>query len=119
MGTPWEIETAGRILFLEDVGEAPYRIDRYLCQLEQAGKLEQVAGVILGQWHECVSDKPACETLTLDEVFDDYFGDAPYPVVAWYPFGHVRDNATLPVNALAELDAAGLTLTILEPVVHE
>lgn len=117
MGTPWEIDTRGRILFLEDVGEAPYRIDRFLCQLKQAGKLNDVAGVILGRWQDCVSDKPD-KSLTLEEVFADYFGDAPYPVVMNFPVGHVRDNATLPVGAWAELDADALTLSVLEPVVE-
>jgi muramoyltetrapeptide carboxypeptidase len=117
MGTPWEIETQGRVVFFEDVGEAPYRIDRFLCQLKQAGKLDGVAGVILGRWHECDAEEPD-KSLTLDEVFADYFENAPYPVVMDFPVGHVRDNATLPVGAWVELDADALTLSVLEPVVQ-
>jgi len=117
MGTPWQIETKGRILFLEDVGEEPYRIDRFLRQLKHAGLLDGVAGVILGRWHKCVPENPE-KSLTLDEVFADYFGDAPYPVVAQFPVGHVRDNATLPLGVMAELDATALTLTLLEPAVE-
>ncbi len=117
MGTPWQIETKGRILFLEDVGEQPYRIDRFLRQLKHAGLLDGVAGVILGRWHKCVPDNPE-KSMTLDEVFADYFSDAPYPVVAQFPVGHVRDNATLPLGVLAELDATALTLTLLEPAVE-
>ncbi|MBN1514184.1 MAG: LD-carboxypeptidase [Phycisphaerae bacterium] len=117
MGTPWQIETKGRILFLEDVGEEPYRIDRFLRQLKHAGLLDGVAGVILGRWHKCVPEDPE-KSLTLDEVFADYFGDAPYPVVTQFPIGHVRDNATLPLGVLAELDATALTLTLLEPAVE-
>ena len=117
VGTRWEIDTRGRILFLEDVGEDPYRIDRFLRQLKQAGKLDGVAGVILGRWHKCVAEEPE-RSLSLDEIFSDYFADAPYPVVVQFPVGHVRDNATLPEGALAELDADAITLRILEPTVR-
>ncbi len=117
MGTPWQIETKGRLLFLEDVGEEPYRIDRFLRQLKHAGLLDGVAGVILGRWHKCNPGMPE-KSLTLDEVFADYFGDAPYPVVARFPIGHVRDNATIPLGVLADLDATARTLTLLEPAVE-
>jgi muramoyltetrapeptide carboxypeptidase len=111
MGTPYEIDTRDKILFIEDIGERPYRIDRYLSQLRLAGKLEQLAGVVIGRFRNCEAEegKPS---LTLDEVFDDYFADLGIPVIAGYPMGHVRANVTLPVGALAELDADAGTLTI-------
>lgn len=118
MGTPWEIETEGRILFLEDIGEEPYRIDRMLSQLRNGGKLDSVAGVVLGKWTSC-APRDESRSLTLDEIFDDYFGHAPCPVVAYFPVGHVRDNATIPMQVLAELDADRKTLRLLEePTVH-
>jgi len=113
MGTPWEIETEGRILFLEDVGEEPYRIDRMLSQLRNAGKLDSVAGVILGKWTSC-APKDQARSLSLDEIFGDYFGEAPYPVMAYFPAGHVRDNATLPMQVMAEFDSDRKTLQLLE-----
>lgn len=117
MGTPYEIETENRILFLEDVGEAPYRVDRMLAQLEMAGKLDSLAGAILGQWSKCVADEPE-NSLTLDQIFDRYFGRRPYPVVKDFPVGHVRQNATLPEGVEAELDAATCRLRLLEDPVE-
>lgn len=112
MGTPYEIQTRGRILFIEDVDERPYRIDRFLSQLRLAGKLDDAAGVILGQFTGCVPDKE--DSLSLDEVLDDYFGHSKVPVVRDFPLGHFKNNATLPVGGLAELDADAGTLRLLE-----
>jgi muramoyltetrapeptide carboxypeptidase len=117
MGTPWEIETAGRILLLEDEKEAPYRVDRYLCQLRQAGKLDGVAGVILGTWSNCTSGDSS-RSLSLETVFSDYFAEASYPVLVWFPFGHERDNATWPIGGLAELNTDDLSLTLIAPPIR-
>ncbi len=106
MGTPYEIQTQGRVLFLEDVHEAPYRIDRYLSQLRLAGKLESPAAVILGQFTEA-DPSPNEDSLTVREVLNDYFGTAPYPVVANFPAGHVAANATLPIGVEMEVDVQG------------
>ncbi|MCA9230596.1 MAG: LD-carboxypeptidase [Planctomycetales bacterium] len=113
MGTPYEIETMGNILLLEDVEERPYRIDRFLSQLKLAGKLEGLAGILLGQFTDCqpVEGK---SSLTLDEIFHGYFHDLNIPVVQNFPTGHSRDNATLPLNVQVELDADSRTLRILE-----
>lgn len=113
MGTPYEIETKGRILFLEDVGERPYRVDRMLSQLDLGGKLDGLAGVVLGRFSKCDPEDPAKE-FTCDEVLMHYFKGRPYPVVWNYPVGHIVDNTTLPVGAMAELDADGRRLTLLE-----
>ena len=112
MGTPHEIETAGRILYVEDVNEDPYRVDRMLATLKSAGKLDGVAGVVLGRFTKGEIDED--NQYTMDNVFDDYFKDAPYPVLAHFPAGHVRDNATLPFGVPAELDAEAQTLRLLE-----
>jgi muramoyltetrapeptide carboxypeptidase len=113
MGTPYEIQTDHRILFLEDVNEEPYRIDRLLSQLRLAGKFDHVAGVVLGIFTGCDSRK-GDNGLSLSEVLDDYFADLPVPVVVGFPAGHTRQNATLPLNALVELDAAGPRLRVLD-----
>ncbi|MCA9241364.1 MAG: LD-carboxypeptidase [Planctomycetales bacterium] len=118
MGTPYEIETEGRILFLEDVGEAPYRVDRMLQTLKSAGKLQKPAGVVLGAFTRREEEDTEGEVVTIDEVLSGFFADAPYPVLAGFPVGHQRNNVTLPVGAQAELDASGKTLRLLEnPVV--
>lgn len=113
MGTPYEIETQGSILLLEDIAEVPYRVDRMLCQLKLAGKLQQLAGAVLGQFTDC--DPPGdSASLSLQEVFEHYFGSLGIPVIQNYPSGHCRDNATLPLNVEVELDAERCTITLLE-----
>ncbi len=122
VGTPFEPELKGRILFLEEVGEDPYRIDRWLTQFLLTGKLAGLAGIALGKFTDC---GPALEhTLSLlgswswQEVCADRLGRLGIPVVAGLCFGHVRDKATLPVGVMAELDAEAGTLTLLEAAVH-
>ena len=110
MGTPYEMKTAKRVVFLEDIGEAPYRIDRYLSQLKLAGKLRNPAAVILGQFTDCDADGG----LSLQQVFEDYFADAPYPVIANFPAGHVSSNATLPMGVNVEVDANQARVTVLQ-----
>ncbi len=118
MGTEFEIETDGRILFLEDVGERPYRIDRYLCQLRLAGKLDNLAGVILGQFADC-EPKKGKASLSLSQVLGDYFDDLGVPVVVNFPAGHSAYNATLPLGALVEVNADTGSVSVLEePVRH-
>lgn len=114
MGTPYEIETANRILFLEDVGEAPYRVDRMLQTLKLAGKLDEVAGVVLGSFTRRLDENTADEAVSIDEVLRSYFAQANVPVLADFPVGHQPNNVTLPIGVLAELDTATGTLRLLE-----
>jgi muramoyltetrapeptide carboxypeptidase len=114
MGTPYEIQTDGKILFLEDVGEAPYRVDRMLNTLRLAGKFDHVAGVILGAFSARDDEAPWDTDATVDDVLRDYFAKLGVPVLMHFPVGHVRFNATLPVGAMAELDATRQTLQVLE-----
>jgi muramoyltetrapeptide carboxypeptidase len=114
MGTPYEIETGGKILFLEDVGEAPYRVDRMLNTLRLAGKFDHVAGVILGAFTAREGEAAWDDDATINDVLRDYFADRGVPVVAQFPVGHVRYNATLPIGAMVELDATAQTLRLLE-----
>ena len=114
MGTPFEIQTDGKILFIEDVGEAPYRVDRMLQTLKSAGKFDHVAGIILGQFTVREEESAWDDDATVDEVLRDFFGKLTVPVVSHFPIGHVRYNTTLPVGAMAELDADARTVKILE-----
>ncbi|MEN0109370.1 MAG: LD-carboxypeptidase, partial [Planctomycetota bacterium] len=112
-GTEYQLDTEGRVLFLEDVNEAPYRIDRMLRQMKLTGQLDRCAGVILGQFRKCEHDGSGT-SLSLTEVFLDYFADAPYPVVCNFPAGHVKLNATLPFGATARVDAERREVRVLE-----
>lgn len=113
VGTPWEIETKGRILVLEEVDEEPYQIDRMLCQMKNAGCLDELAGVLLCSWRGCSGKRPH-KSLSLERVFKEYFENAPYPVMVGFPSGHIPDQTTLPMNALAELDATNKIVRVLE-----
>lgn len=110
MGTPHALEPKGAILFLEDVSEPAYRIDRYLSQLRLGGVLDQVAGVVLGSF----TTKEETEEKDTQRVLKEYFGKLKVPVVTDYPVGHTPKNATLPHGALVELDADRGTLKVLE-----
>jgi muramoyltetrapeptide carboxypeptidase len=117
MGTPYEIETRGRILFLEDVGEEPYRIDRMLTQLRLAGKLEQAAGIVFGECSECALNdyKPSFAwDATLGEVLDNILGSARVPVFTGLTIGHTADQLTLPLGVTATLNADEKTLELKE-----
>ena len=116
-GTPYLPAFDGAILFLEDVNEYIYRVDRMLSTLLLGGQLARVAGVVLGGFTSCGPSEGSFGTLTLDEVFDDYFRGLGVPVFRGAPFGHIARKMTLPVGAAAEMDADAGTLRLLEPAV--
>lgn len=111
LGTPWEIDTRGRILFLEDVDETPYRIDRMLTQLKNAGKLQECAGLLLGWWTNCGSEGED-GALSLEEVFRELLPQG-IPVLADLACGHTLPTMSLPMGAPVEMDADGGRLVIL------
>ncbi|MEN1679280.1 MAG: LD-carboxypeptidase [Planctomycetota bacterium] len=115
MGTPYMPSFEGRVLFLEDINEEPYRVDRMLSTLRLAGQLDGLAGVLLGQFTKC--DAEDGKGLSLAQVFDDYFGEAPYPVITNFPAGHVPLNAALPMGCRVRVDADNLKVTLLENAV--
>jgi muramoyltetrapeptide carboxypeptidase len=115
MGTPYLPGAAGAVVFLEDVGEAPYRVDRMLTQLRLAGTLPRAAGVMLGIFErgEAKDDEPQ---LTLREAIDDNMG-ATVPAAYGFSFGHVAHQVTLPLGIRARVDADTHTVTLLENAV--
>jgi muramoyltetrapeptide carboxypeptidase len=115
-GTPYFPELRGAILFLEDINEYIYRIDRCLSTLRLSGGLAQVAGVVLGRFSNC-NPGEGYGSLTLDEVFDDYFLPLGVPVYRGAAIGHIKRKMTVPVGAPAELDADAGTLRLLAPAV--
>ncbi len=113
IGTSYEIETTGRILFLEDISERAYRIDRYLSQLKLAGKLSGVAGILLGTFSYDEGDQ-ADEQKDILALFHEQLDHLGVPVLAGFPAGHERYNLTLPIGAMIELDADQQTVSVCE-----
>lgn len=120
LGTPFEVETRGRILFLEEVGEAPYRVDRMLTQLWLSGKLAEVAGIVLGKFTDCRPPdyRPGFHnTLSVEEVLRTRLAPLRKPCLYGLMFGHTQDNATIPMGLRASLDADAGRFSIDEPAV--
>jgi len=116
MGTPYEIETDNCILFMEDVGEDSYRIDRMLTQMQLAGKFEKVKGIIWGQCRKC-NDNLETGVFTLGEVIDNILKPLKIPVISGMMFGHTANKLTLPLGVQAILNADNKSLTITEAAV--
>ena len=117
-GTPYWPRLDGAILFLEDVNEYVYRVDRMLSTLMLSGALARVAGVVLGGFTDCAPSEGSFGTLTLDEVFEDYFGPLGVPVFRGASFGHIKRKFTLPLGVTVRMNADAGTLTLLEPAVR-
>ncbi|MBV8206328.1 MAG: LD-carboxypeptidase [Acidobacteria bacterium] len=118
LGTPFEIGTEGRILFLEDIAVKPYQVDRMLMQLKMAGKLEGACGVIFGQMPDCIQHPG--QDYTLQQVIARVLGGCRFPVAFGLRSGHVTGrNLTLPFGVRARLEVAGskAQLKFLEPAV--
>ena len=116
LATPFEIETKGTILFIEDIAAKPYQIDRMLMQLSQSGKLDHVRGIAFGEMLDCV--QPAGQDYTLQEVIMRVLAGYNVPIIYGLRSGHVsRSNITLPLGLTAALkaDSSGTELRILGP----
>ena len=117
MGTPWLPDFDGAILFLEDVGEAEYRIDRMMNQLALSGLLGKLAGVVFGQCARCTSGFADYAGFTLPQIFDQYLAPLAVPAFTGANVGHVANQLSLPVGARVEMDAEAGTIRLLEPIV--
>ena len=120
IGTEYDVNYSGKIIFLEEFIEEPYRVDRMLTQMIQAGKFENAKGIALGVFKLCESDKtnPSFQnSYTLMEVLKDRLGNLGIPVIYGLSFGHVVDKFTLPVGVKAELNTNTKELKLLEPAV--
>lgn len=105
-----------KIVFLEDVGEEPYRIDRMLTQLKLAGVFEQISGLILGNFRNCIAENPK-QSFSLEEVFEQHFATASFPVFYGAQIGHVRNKFTIPVGVKVKIDADRGRIELLESAV--
>jgi muramoyltetrapeptide carboxypeptidase len=117
LGTPWELETRGAILILEDRGMRPWQVDRALMHLKQAGKFEGIGGIVLGDFPEC--EPPVAGSPTVRDVCTRILGALRVPVIFGAPVGHTqRPMLTVPLGVKARLMAKGEgVLEILEPAV--
>jgi muramoyltetrapeptide carboxypeptidase len=105
------------LLFIEDIGEEPYRIDRMMTQLRHSRMFEQVKGILGGQFTDCEIKDASKPTLTVDQVFQEFGGSCPVPFLAGLPFGHEAHKMTIPMGIRAKLDAGAGTLEFLEGAV--
>src|ERR671930_818655 len=117
MGTPWEFDVDGAIFFFEDVKAPPYYIDGFLTQLRLAGKLDNVAGVVVGEMKDCdwgdvreASDW--ARSRSIEDVLEEHLEPLGVPVLYKLPLGHGKHLATVPLGVRATLDADARTLTI-------
>lgn len=115
-GTKYQPNIKGRLLFIEEIGESPYRIDRMLTQLRQSYPLKDAAGIILGVFRGCEM-KEGSRSLSLMETLKDRLGDLGIPVFYGTAIGHIANNMTLPVGGKARLDANTGEIVLLEKCV--
>lgn len=115
IGTKFEIDTKDKILLIEDIEKQPYEVDAMLNQLRMARKFEELAGIVIGDFKNCEPEN-SDESLSLEQVFDHYFKDLNIPVVKGFKIGHCEPHFSVPLGAMAKLDATEMTLTILPGV---
>ena len=116
LGTRYEINTEGKILFLEDNGEPPYRLDRMLTHLHLAGKFRSLAGVLLGNFLDC---EPAQSDYSSSDILRDILTKLNVPILANFPAGHGNDNWAIPFGCNVRMDAYTRTIEFLKPAVRK
>ena len=117
MGTPYELDARGRILFIEEIGEQTYCIDRMLTQLRLAGKFDECAGVVFGDFKDCPVEYERFG-LTIGQIIRDVVRPCGKPVFTGLQSGHCTPKLTLPLGVNCRMDADSRTLTVLEAAVR-
>ena len=112
MGTPYELDTKGKILFLEDVDEYPYRIDRMLLQLKQCGKFKDAAGIILGAWTNCKANE-GDNSLSLMEVFEELIKTEKKPTIYNLACGHCMPTISIPLGSEVKINGDKSEIIVL------
>lgn len=115
LGTPYMPDIRRGILFLEEIGEEPYRVDRMLTQLGNAGVLSRLSGVAVGRFTDCIPRDASTPTLPLDAIMAGTAGNTGKPFMTGFPIGHEKRMVTVPVGIRARLDADEGVITLLEP----
>jgi muramoyltetrapeptide carboxypeptidase len=118
MGTPFQPTLRGSILFLEDVEEAPHRVDRMLAQLLNAGVLRGLAALIFGRFTDCHPSNPSEPHLTIDQVQEEYAEKIKCPVIANFQYGHIPRKLTVPLGLQTTLDTKHNWIEVLESAVR-
>ena len=113
LGTPYEIDTRGKLLLIEEIGEEPYRVDRMLTQLAQAGKLKEASGFIIGDFKNCEAKKPS-EGLCIQNIFQEIILSLRKPTIGKLKIGHCIPNITVPLGVKAYINASEGQLIIEE-----
>ncbi|MGD0338752.1 MAG: LD-carboxypeptidase [Bacteroidota bacterium] len=113
-GTPYWPPLRDALLLVEEIDERPYRIDRMCAQLKHAGVFKEIAGLILGTFSDCTSIEPDKPSLTLDQVFSDYFSELTLPVISNFAHGHPSPKLTIPIGLKARLDTHREQIELLE-----
>jgi len=115
LGSPYEIDTRGKILFIEDVDEKHYRLDKNLTALALAGKFRDCAGIVLCTWADCGdTDLESEDNLTLSQIFNDIIKPFNKPTINNFRAGHIYPHITIPMGVMARLEAENGTVTFLE-----
>jgi muramoyltetrapeptide carboxypeptidase len=118
VGTSFQPDFRNAVLFLEDIGEDPYRIDRMLTQLRGSGILPKARGVLVGQFTECVPRDTSSPSFTVDEILQEYTYGSGVPSLSGLPFGHNRRKMTLPVGIRVRVNATERWVEYLEGAVR-
>lgn len=118
IGTPWQLDTTGRIIFIEDIGERTYCLDRMLTQMRLAGMFERCAGVVFGDFADCPIEYQEFGC-SLEEIINDVVKPCGKPIFTGLRCGHCTPKLTLPLGVKCRLDADACTLTVLERAVTE
>ena len=117
LGTPYEWDTNGKLVLLEDIGEEPYRVDRMLNQLKHAGKFDQAAGFLIGDFKDCIPAKRK-ESLTLEQVFIDHLLPSGKPCLSGFRIGHCSPHIAIPFGVPMRMDTAAKRVEGLEAAVQ-
>jgi muramoyltetrapeptide carboxypeptidase len=117
MGTPFLPKLHQSILVLEDVDEAPHRIDRMFAQLFNAGVLNSLAGLVLGKFTDCIPSDPKEPHLTLDQILEEYSAKISCPVMSNFQYGHIQRKLTIPIGLRTILDTKRNKITVIESAV--
>jgi muramoyltetrapeptide carboxypeptidase len=115
LGTPYEIDTKGKLLFIEDVNEEPRSVDRMLNQLQMAGKLDELVGIVIGDFCDCTSKREL--SLTLEEVITHYVLSANKPALKGFLMGHCNPHVSIPLGVPAILNTYEKRLTVESGIV--
>src|SRR5919112_44999 len=118
VGTPWEFALDGAILFFEDVHAPPWHVDGMLTQLHNAGKLERVKAIVIGEMHDCEESRqpePWLRSRSMEDVFEHHLAPLGVPILHNLPLGHGKHLWTMPLGVEATVDADARRVTINEP----